>query len=44
MEKFNCQACGYSIKREDRPKKCPYCGKTGLIDKEEDAQEIIAKV
>jgi len=44
MGKFSCKACGYSIERENRPKTCPYCGKVGLIDREENAQEIVSKV
>jgi len=41
MIKFNCRACGYSTEKNEKPLKCPYCGKMNSMSKEETASELI---
>jgi len=41
MIKFNCRACGYSTEKNEKPLKCPYCGKMNSMGKEETASELI---
>jgi rubrerythrin len=41
MARFNCSFCSYSLEYEEKPKKCPYCGKSNALEKEEKAEELI---
>jgi len=43
MIKFNCRACGYSTEKNEKPLKCPYCGKTDkiMLDKISDLNRLI---
>ncbi|MGD9276231.1 MAG: rubredoxin [Candidatus Pacearchaeota archaeon] len=42
MVKFVCEECHYKFegKIENVPRKCPYCGKEGIV-KEPNAQDLI---
>ncbi len=40
MVKFVCRVCNYVFESKTIPKKCPYCGKEGVV-KDPDAQELI---
>jgi len=41
MVRFICKKCGYRLKTEKIPERCPYCGEEEVITEEQDAQELI---
>ena len=41
MTKFRCEACGYSLERNTKPKTCPYCGKNNSMAEEKNAEQIL---
>ena len=42
--KFECTKCHYVTDKETMPKRCPYCGKDGVMGKAAVAQDILEEV
>jgi rRNA maturation endonuclease Nob1 len=41
MVTYVCTKCKYSVKKEPMPKRCPYCGKEGAMQKAPSAQDLL---
>ena len=44
MAKFYCESCGYSIEKNKKPERCPYCSSWGSMKQEETAEELIEEI
>jgi hypothetical protein len=41
MATFVCSKCKYSVKKDIKPVRCPYCGKEGGMQKAPSAQDLL---
>jgi len=41
MPTYVCMKCKYSVKKDKRPERCPYCGKAGVMTKAPSAQDLL---
>jgi rubrerythrin len=39
--KFQCSNCQYVVRKDQAPKRCPYCGEEGKMVRAKDAQDLI---
>jgi rubrerythrin len=39
--KYECSKCSYVMDKADAPKRCPYCGEEGTMQKAKSAQDIL---
>lgn len=44
MENYVCLNCKYRLKAKEKPKACPWCSKTGCVEKERSAEDIVSEV
>lgn len=43
MARFHCESCGYSVTRQEKPRRCPYCSEDAMTQ-ESKASEILDEV
>jgi rubrerythrin len=44
MENYVCLNCKYRFKTKESPKACPWCSKSGSVQKEKSAEDIVSEV
>ncbi len=44
MKTYICLNCGYKTRKEQKPDRCNYCSKTGVIKEVEDADKILESI
>jgi len=44
MPRFYCTKCSFKLEKKEIPQRRPYCGKTGTIEQEKTAQDLLDEV